>query len=160
MDFESQPDDGYKLHLALEALRTLGSSDGQGWAPIREIWSSIAAGRLCAMDAASWARAIAQRITEDVLDAEPEERARRALKAIGLVGIQRNDWAERRALKLLLDFEGLAVAPENFTGKPIRNGRRKRLLEYMRAHGFYSGCTDMEAMKRIDRLETTIPQAD
>lgn len=149
MSDQSESDDGYMFHLAITALRSVGSSEGSGWAHIREFWVALADGTVRDDEAAQWARAIAERLVRDVFHAEPGQRSAKALVSIGLVGVEGKHNTEREYLHMRDEFRALAQED----GRNSRTTRRQ-LARLMQRNGYFEGISENQAMKVIDYLRS------
>jgi hypothetical protein len=146
-----EDEDGHYLIRACQELERLDKDEKSQRGPVDDIWRRIAKGTLSEAAAAAWAFTIADRVVRYVIDDRnpPEERPKRALKAMGFFGVIDKNYDERNAIEQFLVFDLLA-------SKLHRNGRRatrREKLTWMRAQGFYEGVKDNAAMQRIDSLE-------
>ncbi len=133
MSDEASWADGYFLHRALSSLETVGSSKGDGWSTIREFWEALANDDVDREDAARWAQAIAKRVVnQNVFGAEAKERPKRALAALGLVGVQGEYRREREYMEMLEEFTKLLDEDK----RHLRATRRK-LAKHMLKNGFF-----------------------
>ncbi len=146
-----EDDDGYYLMKACQELDRLDVGQVPQRGPVDEIWRRIAEGELSEAASAAWALTIAERVIRDVVDDRnpPEERGKRALKALGFFGVIDKNYKEREALNQFLAFERLPSKE----GPPRRRATRKEKLTWMREQGFYEGVSNRAAMQRIDGLE-------
>ena len=144
-------DDGHYLMRACQELDRLDDDQLPQRGPIDDIWRRIADGRISQAAASAWAVTIAERIVRDVIDDRnpPEERPKRALKALGFYGAIYKNFNERDALDMFLAFDLLASSLERHGRRPTRAEK----LAWMRTQGFYKGVPDSAAMQRIDGLE-------
>ena len=146
-----EDEDGYYLMKACAELDRLDKDQVSQRGPIDEIWRRIAEGKMSDAAAAAWALTIAERVIRDVIDDRkpPEERPKRALKALGFFGVIDKNYKEREALEQFCSFDQLASALD------LRKGRasRQEKLIWMRSQGFYEGVSDSAAKQRIDGLE-------
>jgi len=150
---KNEKDDGLLLSRALSTLRAVGSSAGDGWAPVRAFWKALAEGDVDELDAARWAREIAERVVMTVLDAEPQDRPRRALSALGLIGVERDHWREREYIRMYEDFRTLAQKD----GRKFSLSRRQ-LAEQMLNNGLFDGLSVQQAVDAIDHIKVTLPR--
>lgn len=143
-------DDGYLFSCALGALNTLGNSGSDGWSQIREFWEALAREQIDDEDAARWAQEIAKRVVDNVLDADPLDRPRQALKALGLVGIEQDHRKEREYILMFEEFRSIAEqSSEGF--KLSRRDFAQRMLN----GGYFEGLEVEQAMHRIDYIKKT-----
>ena len=145
--------EGYLLSQAISALRTVGSGVGDGWSYIREYWEMLAEGGTDPLDAASWAEEIAKRVVRDVLKAEPEERPKKALVALGLVGVERGHRKEREYVYLYEDFRLLAKEAGHSSA-----ATRRQFAQQMLDGGYFEGLSVEQAMNSIDYIKKTRPR--
>ena len=151
MSAENDPDDGYFLYRALSDLDHVATSAGDGWSTIREFWEALAEGNVDDHSAAQWAQEIAKRVVRDVLDAQPQERPKRAMAALGLVGTERIHQRERKHLQLHAKFGDLV--DEDKHQFPTMRNRAKQMLD----SGYFKGYSEEQAMKAIEYIEKTLP---
>ncbi len=151
MSDENKADDGYLLNRAIAALRTLGSSQSEGWDVIREFWEELANGRIDQQDAAYWAQEIAERVVMNVMSAGPQDRPRKALAAIGLVAVAGDHRKEREYIQMYEEFRALAET----------EGRRfaltrEEFAEQMLERGDFEGLSVEQTKKAIDYIKSTL----
>jgi hypothetical protein len=146
-----EDEDGHYLIRACQELERLDKDEKSQRGPVDDIWRRIAKGTLSEAAAAAWAFTIADRVVRYVIDDRnpPEERPKRALKAMGLFGVIDKSYEERNALEQFLGFDRLLSKLHRHK----RRATRKEKLTWMRARGFYEGVPDKAAMQRIDGLE-------
>lgn len=149
MSDENKTDDGYLLSRAISALRTLGSSQSEGWDVIREFWEELANGGIDRQDAAYWAEEIAERVVMNVLNAKSQDRPRKALTALGLHGAAGNHWKERDHVKMREEFGALAKeAGHSFTST------RREVAQRMLNTGYFEGLSVEQVIKAIDYIKS------
>lgn len=153
MSAKNENDDGQLLSRALSSLRAGGSNAGDGWTPVRVLWKALADGDIDELDAARWAREIATRIVEKVLDADAQDRPRLALAALGLIGVERDHWREREHVRMYEDFRILAEED----GQKFSLSRRQ-LAQQMLNKGFFDGLSVQQAVDAIDYIKKTLPR--
>ena len=143
--------DSYCLMIACQELDRLDADEKPLRTPIDDIWRRIAQGGLSEAATAAWALTIAERVVRDVINDRnpPEERPKRALKALGFFGVIDKNYKEREALNQFLAFDRLSskLCPSR------SRATREEKLTWMRAQGFYDGVPDSAAKQRIDALE-------
>jgi hypothetical protein len=144
--------DGYLIHLAEQQLEKEKEGLKPDRGPIDAVWLAIADNKLPDADTAEWARIIARRVKDTVLldTSFPDERPRRALRALGLFSTVDANYDERRALGLFLEFLDFAIRPDE------RQSLQTQMLGYMRGIGFYEGLSDKAAKARISRLQVQL----
>lgn len=152
MSAESDPVDGYFLHRALSDLNHVATSKGDGWSTIREFWEALAEGNVDDLLAAQWAEEIAKRVVRDVLGAQPQERPKRAMAALGFVGPERIHQKEREHLQISAEF-GELVDEDKRHLTPTRRERARTML----SSGFFEGYSEQQIMKAIDYIEKNLP---
>lgn len=150
---ENESDDGLMLSRALSSLRAAGSTAADGWTPVRAFWKALADGNIDERDSASWAREIATRVVQKVLDAEAQDRPRLALAALGLIGVERDHWSEREYVRMYEDFSVLAAED----GQRFSLSRRQ-LAQQMLNNGFFDGLSVQQAVDAIDYIKKTLPR--
>jgi hypothetical protein len=152
MSTESDPDDGYFLHRALSDLEHVATSTGDGWSTIREFWEALAEGNVDDLLAAQWAQEIAKRVVRDVLGAQPQERPKRAMTALGFVGNERIHQKEREHLQIWAEFRDLVDEDKRHLA-PTRRQRARQMLN----SGYFEGYSEQQVMKAIDYIEKNHP---
>lgn len=152
MSKDAKGGDGYFLHRALSSLHTVGSSEGNGWNTIREFWEALALGHVDELEAACWAQEIARRVVRDVLSAEAQERPKRALASIGLVGVEGTHLKESQYLQMYEEFREL-VDEDKRSSRPTR----RKLAEQMLKAGYFKGNSVHQAMNAIEYIQRKNP---
>jgi hypothetical protein len=152
MSAKNEPGDGYLLYRALSDLRHVAAGTGDGWTTIRQFWEALAGGNVDDLSAAQWAQEIAKRVVRDVLGAQPQERPKRAMVALGLVGAERIHQREREHLQMLAEF-GELVDEDTRQLRPTR----RTLAKYMLDNGYFKGLKEAQAMKAIEYIEKNRP---
>ena len=150
----SEEYDGYLIACAENELDKLDCDSNPARGPVDQVWRAVAGGTLPQPDMAEWAKIIAKRVVAQVLDERTiaDERPRQALRALGLFGRIDENYREQKMLELFVGFEPLcAIDPEN------RVSRNTKILNFMRAQGFYGDLSPKLAKARIERLLQKIP---
>lgn len=146
--------DGYFSHRALSSLRSVGSGEGDGWSNIREYWTALADGDVDDREAARWAQEIAKRVVRDVLSVDDaQERQRRALASLGLVGVEGAHAKEREYLKMYAEFAELVDEDK----RHLRPTRR-RITQQMLDGGYFKGLTEKQAMNAVANIQRALPR--
>lgn len=150
------------LFRAREALTAIERDGKRLRARVDLIWRAIAADLLNNADTAKWARRVAKEVVDEVMLSSPEDRPKRALRALNIIGVEDKNLKEAEALKRIFDAEkylnmfgrlhGLLKDEQkvNFTDLEI--------IERMRAEGLYSKLSNSNALKRLARLREKFPQ--
>ena len=153
MSNEEIGDDGYFLHRALWSLRNVGSSNGDGWSNIHDFWEALAKGDVDDEEAATWAREIAKRVVDyNVFGVEANERPKKALASLGLVGSEGKHHREREYLEMFRDFRDLADQSTRHLWPS-----RRTIAQQMLRSGYFEGLTEEKAMKAIEYIQKTLP---
>ncbi len=153
MSTENDPGDGYFLYRALSDLGHVAAGTGDGWSTIRKFWEALAEGNVDDLSAAQWGREIAKRVVHDVLCAPPQERPKRAMAALGLVGAERIHQREREHLQMWAEFREL-VDEDKRQLAPTRRKRARQMLD----SGYFEGQSEQQVMKAIEYMEKNLPQ--
>ena len=150
------------LFKAREALTAIERDGKRLRARVDLIWRAIAADLLNNMDTARWARRVAKEVVDEVMLTSPEDRPKRALRALNIIGVEDKNLKESDALKRIFDAEKHLNMLGRLRGF-LKDGQSVNLtgleiIERMRAEGFYSRISDSNALKRLDRLREKFPQ--
>lgn len=158
-------DDEEKLLFgALEALKAVENEGSSRRADVDLIWKAIAADLLNDEDTARWARRIAVDIVSNVINdsSSPEDRPKRALRALKIIGPEDKNNDAMSALMWIIETEKYLNALGRIQGLLVDEQYVKfsdnDLLERMRAKGFYSDLSTGNALKRLERLLEKIPE--
>ncbi len=151
------------LFRALGALKAVENDGSLLRGDVDLIWRAIAANLLNDRDTARWARRIAREVVSNVIDdvGRSEDRPKRALRALRIIGSRDTNFDELEALKDEIANEKYLNGIGRALG--LLKDRQKvkfsdlDLLERMRARGFYPNLSNNNALKRLQRLLEKIP---
>ena len=136
---------------ALGAFRTFDTDQKTKYrGPVDTIWRAIHAGVLSDEDTIKWARIVAHDVVKNVIDdkGDPENRPKRALKALQISGIDKKHYIEKIALEHLFALDKIAAA---LGGKTFILPAPAQAARLLKAEGYFEALTVREITNIINK---------